>query len=62
MIVLKFGEKRDFFWGGGGWGLVRLFVFGIGLGSRVQFWHDCWCEVQLLKVIFLILFENATNR
>ena len=55
MIVLKFGEKRDFFWGGGGgWGLVRLFVFGIGLGSRVQFWHDCWCEVQLLKVIFLI--------
>ena len=63
MIVLKFGEKRDFLGGGGGRvGLVRLFFFGIGLGSRVQFWHDCWCEVQLLKVIFLILFENATNR
>ena len=59
-LVLEVGKGITWLWfrvkysDGGGRVLVSLFVFGIGLGSRVQFWHDCWCEVQLLKVIFLI--------
>ena len=33
MIVLKFGEKRDFFWGGGGLGFSKVICFWDWVGE-----------------------------
>ncbi|XP_030925058.1 uncharacterized protein LOC115952118 [Quercus lobata] len=34
--------------------LVTGFAFGI--------WHDCWCGDQSLRVVFLVLYDNFTDR
>ena len=36
--------------------------FEIGVGNRVKFWQDCWCEDQPLQLTFLVLYEIAINR
>lgn len=34
----------------------------MGFGNWIRFWHDFWCGDQSLRMMYPILFENATNR
>ena len=34
----------------------------MGSGSQIQFWHDCWCWDQPLKLMFPVLFEIVVNK
>ena len=34
----------------------------VGDGTRVQFWHDCWCGDTLLKEVYPELFSIAHDR
>jgi hypothetical protein len=33
-----------------------------GLGSRIRFWHDNWCDDTLLKTRFPVLFGCLSNK
>ena len=46
-----------------GWeNFAKHLVFDVGIGSRVGFWHGCWCGDLPLKEVFPVLFSCATNR
>jgi hypothetical protein len=43
-----------------GWDLfARNVRFEVGVGSKILFWHDTWCENQLLKHAFPSLYHIA---
>jgi hypothetical protein len=46
-----------------GWeNFAKHLVFDVDMGSRVRFWHNCWCGDLPLNEVFLVLFSCATNR
>ncbi len=46
-----------------GWeNFAKHLEFVVGIGSRVRFWHDCWCGDLPLKEVFPFLFSCATVR
>jgi hypothetical protein len=43
-----------------GWDLfARNVRFEVGLGSKILFWHDMWCENQPLKDALPLLYRIA---
>jgi hypothetical protein len=43
-----------------GWGNFSSFTrFEVRDGTKINFWHDKWCEEVALKVAFPILFGLA---
>ena len=36
--------------------------FEVGVGDRVKFWTDRWCEDLPLQLTFPVVYRIATNR
>ena len=46
-----------------GWGRFLHYThFDAGIGSLIRFWHKCWRGDQPLRVVFLVLYDCATDR
>ena len=46
------------------WGdqILQCLHFEVGSSCRIQFWHNCWCGDQPLKMIFPMQFETALDK
>ena len=77
VVIVKYGGERGGWYsklvqgahGCGLWKSIRILVdrfvqciqFEVGCGSRIRFWHDCWCGDQPWKMTFPLLFETVVD-